>query len=339
MFAVVPEDHESCHKRKPRLPQSQRASTGTIKNSSALRLAVRKPLNNISISPVALLDYRRVARTLALAFDKDPFVNYVLNTQIEYEPHQTRLIKKKQQLMLAFFEHSAYECMSIGGLVIAVKDNNLELDLIQLRAKSLALAKVPFLGVACWNKLVYDRDEKCFDYPFAMSSLANIHPSSLKFNLFSSLAKCRQRVVRIGSEQLEHERNAVFDKMLVDSPAFLLTKCVWYLGDVGVIPSAQGHGFAKKLINHCLENYMVGHWCYLESSNPANRAFYEKLGWRLMKTFEVDEDFDSSSDTESSTLGTPPSSRRGSASSSKKVKPVQEPLFLDSFVLYSKEMA
>lgn len=336
MFAVIQEDHESCHKRKPRLPQSQSASAGNVSTSSALRLTVKKPLN-ISISPVSLLDYRRVARTLTLAFDKDPFVNYVLNTQIEYEPSQTRLIKKKHDLMLAFFEYASYECMSLGGLVIAIKDNNLELDLIQQRIKALALAKVPFLGVACWNKLTYDDDEECFDYPTSLSSLANMHPSSLKFTLFSSLAKCRHRVLRCVIDQLEHERNNVFEMMGSSDASFKAIKTVWYLGDVGIIPTAQGHGFAKKLINHCLENYMVGHWCYLELSNVANRKFYEKLGWKLMKTFAVDEEFDSGSDADSLASSSPPTSRRGSSSSARKVKPVQEVLYMDSFVFYAEE--
>ncbi|GEQ68463.1 hypothetical protein JCM33374_g2131 [Metschnikowia sp. JCM 33374] len=193
MFAVIQEDHESCNKRKPRSLQSQGASAGIFNNSSASRLSVHKKPLNISISPVSVSDYRRVAKTLALAFDKDPFVNYVLNTQVEYAPDQTRLIRKKHDLLLSFFEFSAYECMSVGGLVLVVKDNNLESDLIQQRLKPSALSKVPFLGVACWNKLVYDRREESFGYPVSMSSLANMHPTSLKFNLFSSLAKCRSK--------------------------------------------------------------------------------------------------------------------------------------------------
>lgn len=336
MFAVIQEDHESCHKRKPRLLQSQGASTGIINNPSSLRLTVSKKPLNISISPVSFSDYRRVAKTLALAFDKDPFVNYVLNTQIEYPADQTRLIKKKHDLMLSFFEFSAYECMSVGGLVLVVKDNNLELDLIQQRLKPLALSKVPFLGVACWSKLVYDRREQCFDYPFAMSSLSSIHPTSLKFNLFSSLAKCRQKVLRVVEDQLLRERDDVFDQMLSSGSSIKTSDTIWYLGDVGIIPSMQGHGLAKKLMNHCLENYMLGHWCYLESSNAANRKFYEKLGWSLRKTFVVDEEVSESSSDESDSLGS--RSRRGSFGQKKPAK-VNEVLYMDSFVLFAEPLA
>lgn len=325
MFAVIPEDHELCHKRKPRLPQSQGVSTGT--NTDSLRLAVTKP-TNISFSPVLLLDYRRVAKTLTLAFDKDPFVNYILNTKTEYPAEDTRQIKRKHDLMLSFFEYSAYECLSLGGLILVIKDNNLELDLIQQRLKALALATVPFLGVACWNKLVFDRDENMFDYPFSSSLLANIHPSSLKFNLFSSLAKCRLKVLKSALPRLEDVRTTVLSQLMTSSE-LKQADSVWYLGDVGILPSMQGHGLAKRLVNHCVENYMAGHWCYLESSNLANRKFYEKLGWTLKKTFVVNDD-DSDYDSDSSS-GSSRSRRRKSSSVS-----VDDLLYMDAFVFFSE---
>lgn len=334
MFAVIPEDHDSSNKRKPRLLQSQDACTGN--KSVLLRLNATKPkLTNISFSPVSLLDYRRVAKTLTLAFDKDPFVNYILNTQTEYEPHQTRQIKKKHDLMLSLFEYSVYECISVGGLVVAVKDNNLELDLIQQRLKPLAMAKVPFLGVACWNKLVFDDDLECFDHPVSLSTLANMHPSSLKYNLFSSLAKCRQKVNKISGDLLIDERDSVLERMLSDAH-LKLTDSVWYLADVGILPTMQGQGLAKKLINHCLENYMVGHWCYLESSNRANRTFYEKLGWRLMKTYLVNEPESSGSDSESVESGSPSSAKGMFFRKHKKAPVAEKILTMDSFVFYAK---
>lgn len=334
MFAVIPEDHDSSNKRKPRLLQSQDACTGI--NSGLLRLNATKPkLNNISFTPVSLLDYRRVAKTLALSFDKDPFVNYILNTQIEYKPHQTRQMKKKQDLMLSLFEYSVYECISVGGLVVAIKDNNLELDLIQQRLKPLAIAKVPFLGVACWNKLVFDDELECFDYPVSLSTLANIHPSSLKYNLFSSLAKCRQKVSKISGDLLRDARDSVLEGMMSDSDLKVADN-VWYLADVGILPTMQGQGLAKKLINHCLENYMVGHWCYLESSNVANRKFYQKLGWRLMKTYLINESDCSGSDSESMESGSPSSSKGMFFRKSKKAPVNEKILTMDAFVFYAQ---
>lgn len=333
MFATIQEDNGSCHKRKPRLLQSQGVATGP--STDSLRLT-KKPLN-ISFSPVPMLDYRRVAKTLALAFDKDPFVNYILNTAIEYDASQTRLIKKKHELMLSLFEYSVYEYLSMGGLVVVVQDNDLELDLIQQRIRPLAMNKVPFLGVACWSKLMYDHEEEQFTSPLAMSYLSNMHRSSLKYNLFSSLAKCRLRVLRVNECRLKWERNDVLGTMMSLNQLKKDNK-IWYLGDVGIIPSAQGHGLAKKLINHCLENYMRGNWCYLESSNLVNRGFYEKLGWTLKKTFIVNDDVIvlESSDPEDSS---PPPSRRNSSTllrkSVKKAVSAEELLYVDSFVIFA----
>lgn len=330
MFAVIQEDHESCHKRKPRLLQSQGVATGP--STDSLRLTVHKKPLNISFTPVSMLDYRRVAKTLALAFDKDPFVNYILNTAVETDSTQTRLIKKKHDLMLSLFEYAAYEYMSVGGLVVAIKDNNLELELAQKRLRPSATAKIPFLGVACWNKLVYDEEEERYESPHVLSSLSNMHPSSLKFNLFSSLAKCRQRVLRIGEIRLQSERDLVLEAMLARDQ-FQTSQNVWYLGDVGIIPAAQGNGLAKKLINHCLENYMVGHWCYLESSNLANRKFYEKLGWQLKKTYLIEDESSSSevSDSDDS------SSSSGSLKKGRRKLVSREPLYIDSFMIYAEE--
>ena len=110
----------------------------------------------------------------------------------------------------------------------------------------------------------------------------------------------------------------VFEQMLSSGSSIKTSDTIWYLGDVGIIPSMQGHGLAKKLMNHCLENYMLGHWCYLESSNAANRKFYEKLGWSLRKTFVVDEEVSESSSDESDSLGS--RSRRGSFGQKKACK-------------------
>lgn len=348
MFSVIQEDHESAFKRKPRLPQSQGGINGcnpgplrllsiSNKNISVLQPAPVK-LQNISTSPVQILDYRRVAKTLALAFDKDPFCNYVLNTKIEYPARESKHIRRKADLFVSFFEYYVYECMSLGGLVVVIKDNNLELELIQLRLKPLALSRVPFLGVACWNKLIYDKEEECFDYPHSLPSFANMHPTSIKFNVFKSLARCRQKVSRCVTSQLENERDSVLERMLASGSSITKNDPIWYLSDIGILPSMQGQGLAKKLMNHCLENYMLDHWCYLESSNQANRAFYTKMGWTLMNTFEVDEEMSEvlSSSDEGEFSSLPPKGRRGSFGLRERPKVVATPreaLFMDSFVL------
>lgn len=320
MFAAIPEEHD-CSKRKPRLPQSQGVGTGPSTNP--LRLAVST--SNLTFTPVSMLDYRRVAKTLALAFDKDPFVNYILNTAAEYPP-ESRLAKKKADLMLSLFEHAAYEYMALGGLVVAIKDNNLELELVQQRVRALAAAKVPFLGVACWNKLTYDEESGVYASPIGRSSLQNMHPTSLKFNLFSSLAKCRLKVSRIGDVRLRTERDTVLTDMMTVGD-LKKEQDVWYLGDVGIIPAAQGAGLARRLIDHCLDNYMAGHWCYLELSNLANRRFYEKLGWNLKHTYVINDEV-SESDSDDSV-------HSGVLRRRRKPVPAEDLIYIDSFVVYT----
>ncbi|CUS15794.1 unnamed protein product [Tuber aestivum] len=55
----------------------------------------------------------------------------------------------------------------------------------------------------------------------------------------------------------------------------------WYLVYVGVIPSARGRGYARKLIEYVTKQLDAegGKPCYLESSHPRNVAMYQKLGF------------------------------------------------------------
>src|SRR4051812_36343423 len=54
----------------------------------------------------------------------------------------------------------------------------------------------------------------------------------------------------------------------------------WYLVYLGTRPSAQGKGYARKLIEHVTKQAdRDGRACYLESSNPINPAIYRKFGF------------------------------------------------------------
>jgi ribosomal protein S18 acetylase RimI-like enzyme len=55
----------------------------------------------------------------------------------------------------------------------------------------------------------------------------------------------------------------------------------WYLVYVGVVPSARGRGYARKLIEYVTKKLDAegGKPCYLESSHPRNVAMYQKLGF------------------------------------------------------------
>lgn len=62
----------------------------------------------------------------------------------------------------------------------------------------------------------------------------------------------------------------------------------WYLPLVGVDPMYQGRGFGRIVMSpvlaHCDETKLPA---YLESSNPQNIPFYERLGFRIVGRIQV----------------------------------------------------
>ena len=83
---------------------------------------------DISIDVATLKDYRRVAKTLLMAFEDDPFTNFILNTTkyTKSNTSESTYKKKKLDLMLSYFEYTAYDCLSTEGTVFVIKDNNFE---------------------------------------------------------------------------------------------------------------------------------------------------------------------------------------------------------------------
>ncbi|CUM64575.1 uncharacterized protein PRCAT00002182001 [Priceomyces carsonii] len=300
------EHHEGNAKGKPRLPQSQGGEVsvnstvkgcGGINASSAvstLRLTNTKLNRNesadsitisrdldVSIEVANVRDYHRIAKTLLIAFEEDPFTNYILNTETKLDP-LSKKGKRKKDLMLAFYECQVLECFHLGGMIIVMKDNSLESDLALNHIKSKNL---PYLGVACWNKLEFDQSSFVYDYTESLGVLDNIRPSFLKLSVFSALAKCRLRL----KEKLPYLAE-VRDKVLGDTKLNPTGDTVWYLSDVGLLPSMRGKGLAKILINHFINKYVdqvPNSWCYLENSNPNNRTFYGKLGFKVATTFAI----------------------------------------------------
>ena len=60
----------------------------------------------------------------------------------------------------------------------------------------------------------------------------------------------------------------------------VVPESAWYLSIVGVAPSAQGQGIGKRLIDPTLaeaDNASVD--CYLETFDPRNPRFYQRLGF------------------------------------------------------------
>lgn len=57
----------------------------------------------------------------------------------------------------------------------------------------------------------------------------------------------------------------------------------WYLVLLGVDPDHQGQGLGTALLNPVLQRAREeGIPCYLETSDPANLPFYERLGFRVV---------------------------------------------------------
>lgn len=324
MFATVSEEiHDSCSKGKPRLPRSQGMHAMGVSSADAFALRPPDPIiaaNKIrnpsfsssdesesesseqptvalaesykdvpgdelvtSVELCSVRDYRRIAKTLQLSFAQDPFVNYILGTEMDDSKISERARKHKTKLMTSFFEFEIYECFSLGGTIIAVKDRALEAE---IAIKGYKASRVPFLGVSCWYHMEYDHDQSTYAYPQSQSFLANMHPSSLKFNFLASLSRCRLKVF---SPILNDTRDSVISKLNLNGSR----DNMWYLADIGIIPAMRGKGLAKKLVSHFCDTFVdasPNSWCYLESTNPTNRRFYEKLGFVVAKTFDVNED-------------------------------------------------
>jgi ribosomal protein S18 acetylase RimI-like enzyme len=61
----------------------------------------------------------------------------------------------------------------------------------------------------------------------------------------------------------------------------------WWLMVLGVAPEAQGRGLARALIEPAMQRAdAAGQQCYLETANPANIPFYERLGFQRITEIE-----------------------------------------------------
>lgn len=258
---------------------------------------------NISIEKASLKDYRRVAKTLLLAFEDDPFTNFILNTT-KYNKSTTlenTYKKKKLDLMLSYFEYSAYDCLSTEGTVFIIKDNNFEKSLNDFDIKNTD--KFPYLGVALWNQIYgqkisdsssgSDSDYDDEDY-FAPESSSIFNKSLLKFNLKAVKGRCRFKVFKDKLPYLVKVRNEVLISQLLcredDDHHFPCDLDIWYLGDIATLPSMRGKGLGKILMNYARDQFLLENeksYMYLESSNPMNRNFYLKMGYTLMKSYSI----------------------------------------------------
>jgi GNAT superfamily N-acetyltransferase len=87
------------------------------------------------------------------------------------------------------------------------------------------------------------------------------------------------------SEQIQKDVFAVFDQMGRYHPS----EPHWYLPLMGVDPLKQGKGFGSALMQHALiqcdrDNKLA----YLESSSPRSIPFYERHGFELLGTIQME---------------------------------------------------
>ncbi|MDJ0992635.1 MAG: GNAT family N-acetyltransferase [Dinoroseobacter sp.] len=63
----------------------------------------------------------------------------------------------------------------------------------------------------------------------------------------------------------------------------------WYLPAMGVDPRCQGEGKGSALLHHSLNSCdQVCRLAYLESTNPENIPFYQRLGFEVIGTIQID---------------------------------------------------
>lgn len=313
------EEFESKPKDKPRLRKSlifntsnqsthsndnlNESRSSTSSGSSSI-LNQRLTIGNleVSIEKVGLKDYKRVGKTLRMAFNKDPFVNYILNTKINYvegedgdEAEVRKLYQRKNDLLQAFFEFSVVEYISFGGIIIVMKD-------VDFENSENAKLNHPFLAAACWNILRFDNSLQ-LDYVDDISENNNyknlnntskkliLTKTQIKFNYFAYLNNCRQKYLKEKLPFLNNIRNSILINLNLNLNFKNKFSSVWYLSDIGVLPTMTGKSLGKILINYCIDNFVFDNsWVYLESSNIINRKFYMKLGFKVANTFAINED-------------------------------------------------
>jgi GNAT superfamily N-acetyltransferase len=92
-------------------------------------------------------------------------------------------------------------------------------------------------------------------------------------------------IQRTGAEEIKGTAAAVFEQMGQYHPS----EPHWYLPLIGVDPCQQGKGYGSALMEHALIACDRDQKpAYLESTNPKNIPLYERHGFELLGTIQVD---------------------------------------------------
>ena len=91
-------------------------------------------------------------------------------------------------------------------------------------------------------------------------------------------------IQRTVTESLLGDALAIFEQMSGFHPA----EPHWYLPLIGVDPARQGAGYGTELMKHSLQRCDTDRkLAYLESSNPRNTPFYERLGFERLGVIQA----------------------------------------------------
>jgi GNAT superfamily N-acetyltransferase len=89
---------------------------------------------------------------------------------------------------------------------------------------------------------------------------------------------------KVVSPGLRNDVGAVFGEM---GSHHSQAKPCWYLPLIGVEPRLAGHGLGTALMKHALAHCdAMGLQAYLDSSNPMNIPFYERLGFSVQSKIQ-----------------------------------------------------
>lgn len=85
-------------------------------------------------------------------------------------------------------------------------------------------------------------------------------------------------------------KRQVASRLFEEMARFHPTEPHWYLPLLGVDPNDQGRGYGSALLRVALERIdREGRLTYLENTNPANAPLYERHGFEVLGTIQIDD--------------------------------------------------
>lgn len=97
-------------------------------------------------------------------------------------------------------------------------------------------------------------------------------------------------LVGLMERSIDPKRVQVVFTMLEKMEGYHPAEPYWYLPLIGVEPAKQGRGYGAALLRYALERIdREGRTAYLESTNPANIPLYQRHGFEVVGTIQIDE--------------------------------------------------